>query len=241
MKPKNIRITILVVTILATLFGQTDVAKSQVVTDGLLSYWTFDTADVTGQTAKDVWGGRDGTIIGNTHSTAGRIGDALTFDGDGDYVDFDPSGLPEGNAPRTMSVWVKPEGAGVRPALEWGANANTQRCAILILANQTIKFCGQNADVTSNGSVANSEWHYVTETYDGTTIRIYIDGVLDKEQAMSINTVLVVGRIGANVKAPSELFNGAIDEVSIYDRALSENEVAQNFAAEKGLSTGGIA
>ena len=240
MKPKKNLLTIFVVTILVTMFGQTDTAKSQVVTDGLLSYWTFDTADIAGQTAKDVWGDRDGTIIGNTQVTTGIIGDALQFDGAGDYVEYDDSGLPEGDAPRTMSVWVKPEGAGVRSALEWGTNANTQRCAILILAGETIKFCGQNADVTSNGSVVNGEWHYVSETYDGTTIRIYIDGVLDIEQARSINTVLNVGRIGANVRL-GEFFNGAIDEVSIYDRALSENEVAQNFAAEKGLTAGGIA
>ncbi|HEC03940.1 MAG TPA: hypothetical protein ENI81_10430, partial [Phycisphaerales bacterium] len=103
MKPGRNAITLLVMAILATMFGQIDVAKSQVVTDGLLSYWTLDAADIDGQTVKDAWGDRDGKIIGNTHSTAGRIGDALTFDGDGDYVDFDPSGLPEGDASRTMA------------------------------------------------------------------------------------------------------------------------------------------
>jgi len=241
MKPKKNLITIFVVTILVTMFGQTDVAKSQVVTDGLLSYWTFDADDIAGQTAKDAWGDRDGTIIGDTQVTPGIIGGALEFDGDGDYVEFDDAGLPEGDAPRTMSVWVKPEGAGVRSALEWGTSAGRQRCGILVLGGERIKFVSQNADLQSNGSVVNGEWHYVTETYDGTTMRIYIDGVLDKEQALSIDTVLNVGRIGANIGSAGENFNGAIDEVSIYDRALSAEEVAQNFAAKKGLSASVIA
>jgi len=71
MKPKKNLITIFVVTILVTMFGQTDIAKSQVVTDGLLSYWTFDAADIADETAKDAWGKRDGTILGDTYLTAG--------------------------------------------------------------------------------------------------------------------------------------------------------------------------
>jgi len=237
MKPKKNLITIFVVTILVTMFGQTDVAKSQVVTDGLLSYWTFDAADIADETAKDAWGKRDGTILGDAYLTAGIIGDALEFDGSGDYVEYDDSGLPEGNAPRTMSVWVKPEGGGVRSALEWGTNGGGRRCGILVLGNQRIKFVGSGADVQSIGSVVNGEWHYISETWDGTNIKIYIDGVLDTTGVPApnpINTVLRVGRIGANIGSAGENFNGVIDEVSIYDRALSADEVAQNFAAKKG-------
>jgi len=226
---------IVVVTILVTMFGQTDVARSQVVTDGLLSYWTFDAADINGQTASDVLGGRDGTIIGNTHSITGKIGDALTFDGDGDYVEFDDAGLPEGDAPRTVAVWIKPEGTGNRPVLEWGTYAATQKCSSLVTSQKKIKFAAQGVSVISNSEVENGQWYYIAETYDGSNFRIYIDGVLDEEKALSINTVLNVGRIGADIKAPDKFYNGAIDEVSIYDRALSAEEIAQNFAAKKGL------
>jgi len=237
MQAKRVVMRIFVIAILITVFWQTDVAKSGVVTDGLLSYWTFDTADIAGQTARDVWGERDAAIKGQTSGVAGKNGDALQFDGNGDYVEFDDAGLPEGGAPRTMSAWIKPAGAGVRSVLEWGTSASGQRCAVLILADQKIKFCGQDADVTSNGYAVNGEWHHVTETYDGATLRIYIDGVLDIEQVVSIDTVLNVGRIGANVRL-GEFFNGAIDEVGIYDRAINDEEVAENFAAERGPCAG---
>ena len=56
-----------------TLALQTNPAKSQIVTDGLVSYWTFDSADIKDKTVKDVWGDNDGTIIAITlYITAGR-------------------------------------------------------------------------------------------------------------------------------------------------------------------------
>lgn len=107
--------------------------KSQLVTDGLLSHWTFDTPGVAGPTVRDVRGDRDGTIIGDAKVVKGRIGDALQFDGSGDYVAFDDAGLPDGNAPRTMALWLKPKGEGVRVALDWGTHATARRSGILLL------------------------------------------------------------------------------------------------------------
>jgi len=219
--------------VLAAILWQAGVAQSQVITEGLLSYWTFDAADISGRTAKDAWGDRDGTIIGDVRAAPGKIGEAMEFS-PGGRIEFDVSDLPQGDAPRTMAAWVKPEGGGTRTVVEWGNNRARQRCGILILGSQVVYFVGQNADVRSNGTVANGEWHHVAVAYDGTTMRIYIDGAMDTEQAVSIDTVLNIGRIGTNVR-DGELYEGCIDEVCIYDRALSDAEVAQNFAAENGL------
>jgi hypothetical protein len=218
---------------LATILWQSEPAESQIVRDGLLSYWTFDASDVTGQTAKDAWGDRDGTIISHVWAAPGKIGEALAFT-PGGRIEFDVSGLPQGSAPRTMGAWVKPEGGGTRTVVEYGTNADRQRCGILVLGSQVVYFVGQNADAQSNGTVPNGEWHYVATAYDGTTMRIYIDGAMDKEQAVSIETVLNIGRIGTNVR-DGELYEGSIDEVCIYDRALTDEEVAQNFSATRGL------
>ena len=133
---------------------------------------------------------------------------------------------------RTMSAWVKPEGAGVRAVVEWGAAVQGQRCGILVLAAEFIKFVGNNADVKSNSSIKLGEWSLVTETYDGTNIRIYLNGKLDKKQAMVINTQPGIGRIGTHVWPQlQERFVGTIDEVSIYNRELNAKEVMQNFKA----------
>ena len=56
-------------------------APASVVTDGLVSYWTFDKAYIVNDTVKDVWGDNNGTIIGNPKVVPGKIGEALEFDG----------------------------------------------------------------------------------------------------------------------------------------------------------------
>ena len=237
MKDKVTLTTIFVMMVLATLVWQTDAAKGQVVTDGLLSYWSFDAADIEGDTAEDVWGGRDGTIMGDTTAVAGGyFGQALEFDGAGDYVEFDDSGLPAGSEERTQSVWIKAPPDGVnRSVFEYGTGAATQRSGILLLlvpVPQTIKWCGHGADVTSNSAIELDTWTFLTTTYDGTTVRIYINGELDIAQEMPIDTRLGIGRIGGNIYDPmSECYTGIIDEVSIYDRALSDDEVERNFHA----------
>ena len=102
-----------------------------------------------------------------------------------------------------------------------------------MLEGQVIKFVGaRGCDVTSNSSIPLSEWSLVTETYDGTNIRIYLNGELDKEQAMVINTQPGIGTIGTHVwPQREERFVGTIDEVSIYNRELDAEEVMQNFEA----------
>ncbi|MCG8622435.1 MAG: hypothetical protein MJE68_10630, partial [Proteobacteria bacterium] len=52
-----------------------------IVTDGLVSYWTFDEKDIAGFTAKDVWGENDGRIVGDPKIVDGQVGEALEFDG----------------------------------------------------------------------------------------------------------------------------------------------------------------
>ncbi|MFQ6113827.1 MAG: LamG domain-containing protein [bacterium] len=238
MKAKEVLITIFVITVLVTMLWQTDTARSQVVTDGLLSYWTFDKGDIDGETVRDIVGGRDATIVGgDLNVVEGKFGNALHFDGN-DYLEYDISGLPEGKAERTMSAWVYPEGDGVRSVIEWGARVATNRCSILVLAGNRIKFCGQNADLATGEAIPAEEWSLITETYDGATIRIYFDDRLVSSQAIAIDTKLEgaakksYGRIGANVEVtPGEFMRGRIDSPSIYDRMLDDDEVVQNFEA----------
>ena len=62
-------------------------SKAQIVEDGLISYWSFDQASITGKVAKDMWGKNDATLNGDIQIVAGKLGDAVQLDGDGDYVD----------------------------------------------------------------------------------------------------------------------------------------------------------
>ncbi len=78
------------------------------VTDGLVSYWTFDQQNIAGNTAKDVWGKNDGTIVGNPKRVAGRVNGALEFDGSDDYVNLTNLGDFGGQVgTSTFEAWIK--------------------------------------------------------------------------------------------------------------------------------------
>ena len=223
---------------LAALAWQIDTAKGETATNGLISYWTFDEVDTAGKTVKDIWGDSDGTIVGDPGIVEGKFGEGVK-PGIGAYVQFDDSKMSSGNAPRTLSAWVNAQMTGqFKAVVEWGTNVATQRCGILINPANQIYFVGAFADMASNGTIEADTWSHVTITYDGAAMNIYINGELDTEgapgwggQALKLDTKLSIGRIGANVVF-TENFSGIIDEVSIYDRALSAEEVKQNSESE---------
>ena len=228
---------VFVLALLVTLTCLTDTAIAGVITNGLLSYWSFDKETITGKTVKDIVGTRDATING-TQAVAGKFGEALKFNGSSDYLQFEPTGLPLKNAPRTMSVWVWPDGAGVRAVLEWGTRTALMRSSVLIESGEKVKFCGEGADLLTGDAIKIRDWSLITETYDGTTIRIYFNGKLVKDGPITINTTIAggpkagFGRIGSNIEVtPGEFMNGNIDDSCIYDRQLSDAEVLQNFNA----------
>ena len=78
------------------------------MTDGLVSYWTFDRQDITGDTVKDVWGENDGKIVGAPKIVDGQVGEALEFDGSDDYVNLTNLGnFGEQVGASTFEAWVK--------------------------------------------------------------------------------------------------------------------------------------
>ncbi|MCY3551120.1 MAG: hypothetical protein OXH39_11730 [Candidatus Poribacteria bacterium] len=82
--------------------------NTAIVTDGLVSYWTFDRQDIVDNTAKDVWGKNDGTIVGNPKLVAGRRNSALEFDGFDDYVNLTNLGdFGSQVGTSTFEAWVK--------------------------------------------------------------------------------------------------------------------------------------
>ncbi len=83
---------------------------------------------------------------------------------------------------------------------------------------------------TTNWSA--NAWHYVVGTYDGSTMKLYVDGNLDGSQALSgaISTNNQPVDIGRNKACNNQYFHGSIDEAAIYSRALSASEVAAHYA-----------
>lgn len=94
-------------TIIIGIFSLNAVPAS-VVTDGLVSYWTFDKVHIINKTAKDVCGDNNGTIIGNPKVVPGQVGEALKFDGADDFVNLTTLGdFGKQIGTSSFEAWIK--------------------------------------------------------------------------------------------------------------------------------------
>ena len=85
-----------------------NMASASVVTDGLVSYWTFDKENIINEMVKDVWGDNNGTIRGNPKVVPGHVGEALKFDGKDDFVNLTTLGdFGRQMATFTFEAWIK--------------------------------------------------------------------------------------------------------------------------------------
>ena len=83
-------------------------APASIVTDGLVSYWSFDKVHIINKTAKDVWGDNNGTISGNPKVVPGQVGEALKFDGAGDFVNLTTLGdFGRRIGTSSFEIWIK--------------------------------------------------------------------------------------------------------------------------------------
>jgi len=223
---------------------------SRIVTEGLVSYWTMDNKDLSGSvpsaTVKDIWGDNDGTTSGTiTTGATGKINEALDFDGVDDYVQAGRA-LSSGNA--TISVWAKWEGTldpGNAQHVIWGqfdlnseldAGQTTKNMPFLQAHGWSDTFmmnyqtdAGDSYDVISI-SLDNNWHHFAGVLREGEPILLYVDGVKYSGEILPSSLVYDDMPSGFSIYGNrNAYFNGTIDEVGIYDRALSDDEIKQIY------------
>ena len=222
--------------------------EAQLITKGLVAYWPLDQKTVEGKKVKDVIGENHGELVGNGKIKAGKIGQAFECDGD-DSVDIPGSKTLEFNGKKTMTVaaWVKAKSKLPVKGVVAGCCGTivAQRDA----AGWAFRFDGRNAGaemefITCPGwqgdggfgapKFVADEWHYITGVVDNKKKFLYVDGELIMESAYNgpMKSNSSETEIG---KAQDGGFIGLIDEVTIYQRALSSAEIQANFKA-KGLA-----
>lgn len=195
---------------------------------GLLGWWKFD--ETQGTTAQDSSGGNhSGTLIGNARWGKGRIGGALVLDGSSGFVRIADKSAFDLGGPFTVACW-----ANLRSVpMEWMAivtkGDNSWRLSTTS-QEQRIHFSG----IDSTRVLGANEWHHLAAVYDGTAKRLYVDGNLEAEEPVTGG----FGRddsdvlIGENAERPGRFFSGMIDDVRIYNHALSETAIKSLAAAE---------
>jgi len=205
----------------------------------LLCWWKLDEGQ--GTTALDSSGyGHHGTLMGNPQWVIGYDGGALEFDGAGDYVNFrGTSDLPAGAAPRTMTGWGKTDSivSGWRWIAAYGS-AGTGLATFIGLNGADLYGGGYGDDVFLSDFWEVGVWHHISLTYNGTTARLYADGVEVASEAKSWNTTLGRAHIGRQVNDLAEFWTGQIDDVRIYDRVLSAEEIQDVMRGDPFLAWG---
>lgn len=202
------------------------------VEPNLVSHWKFD--EGSGTTAYDSAGSNNGTIYGATWTT-GQVNGALDFDGVDDYVDCGTGPAITGTGTFTASVWVKTDSAkGQAMLVQRSTTSGNGSYGVSILSDGRVQLHIYNggygflfqSDVTVNDGL----WHHIvaarTNSTDG---EIYVDGSLAASgsgPARSLSNFPVW--IGRGFTVPA-YFNGLIDEVRIYNRALSAEEIRQLY------------
>ena len=210
-----------------------------------VGHWKLD--DGEGTIAVDSSGnGNDGTLIGDPLWTTGVLDGALDFDGDGDYVDCGNDPLFDITGEITVAAWLNIRSI---PNAWTGAVVKGENAWRLSNVNMDPRFhfgitiwSAPDLDsVDGATAVGFDEWHHVTGSFDGANINVYLDGVLDGSnpttEPLGISTTNLF--IGENSESPGRSWDGLIDEVKIFDRALSANEISE-LASVNLLANGGF-
>jgi hypothetical protein len=215
--------------------------------DGLAGYWPF-----CGNANDESGNGNNGTVNGATlaEDRFGNAGSAYSFDGVANHIDIPFSDLWRGNEV-TVSAWIKKSG-----------DFNTQRIVIaqsngrpqLVcnsdytpgVDNAAFQFKRNSGDftyVTSNSSFQVQEWVNLIGVYDSESMLIYVDGVLNNsiqhndifdncsQNPLQVGAFNLNGNCG-EASGITQAFLGLIDDIAIYNRALTPEEVTQLYAVQ---------
>ena len=206
-------------------------------TGGLVAYWPGE------GNANDIVGGNHGTLLNGATFAAGEIGQAFSFDGVDDFVAVsDSANLDNITGALTIDVWIKPADTNRMGIVEKtvGGGVNTQ--LLLFLEGDAVHFRlikdpgVDHRTIRSDLSppvIPINDWTHVAATWDGASMKLYVNGV------QQLQTLAVTGSINSGVgptfigKSGSNInhYDGLIDEVRLYNRALSASEIKANFDA----------
>ncbi len=205
----------------------------------LVAHWTLD--EGSGTTAYDISGnGLDGTLQGDPQWVVGKIGGALEFDGNGDYIDCGNDPIFDITEQVTLTVWVNANDMANSQNNMWlGKGDNAY--AIKHQTGNYLEFfvfdgSWHSTQYTTNLESLNGEWHHMAGTFDGTELKFYLDGQLEITLAFegTIGTAAHPVTIGENSQATGRFFDGMLDDLRIYNHALTELEILGVMEGSEG-------
>jgi hypothetical protein len=214
--------------------GQLYGLSTSVASSNLTAHYSFDS--LSGNVVPLAGGsGQAGTLVPNPGSFTGLVGgpldQAMNFDGVDDAVEISSIGISGNTTPRTIMAWVKVS-TWTNDAGIWhtGYPSNNVDFSLeLSSAPGTITLNTWGNDQNFNLTGASSDWHHITAVFDGTTNTVYVNGTSQLSYACSYGSGFADN--GISIGKPraagqgGAYFHGQIDDVRVYNKALSSNEI----------------
>jgi hypothetical protein len=205
--------------------------------NNLVSWWPGDGG------TDDIQGGNDGTFVGNPAYASGEVHQAFSFDGASASVNVPNSPSLNVGGQLTIDFWIKGDASN-----SFSGNQGLVATDFygLEIENGPVAFytstTNGNSFSIASASISTNAWHHIAGTYDGSNINLYVDGVLQATAPQSgnispmlANSFLTIGSEDGRSICPScvgtRYFNGNIDEVEIFNRALTAAEVLSIYNA----------
>ena len=210
---------------------------------GLVGHWDFNGKNTTSTegTRDESDNGNWGAFNGGVKPTAGIVGQALSFDGVDDYVDVGSDASLCQTTNLTLELWVNFSKLSLNDSIgdeqDFFSNQKGTSGWTLYNQNNTDNFnsywntsIGGNWFVILTTAYVNT-WYHIVVTYDGSNFRSYVNGIAGTPESWTATLTctdpesLKIGTFGT----PGHYFNGKIDEVRIYNRTLSAEEVVRHY------------
>ncbi|QDS96869.1 LamG domain-containing protein [Adhaeretor mobilis] len=226
---------------------QVTVSVSSVSTSpaGLVGEWSLDST--SGGTVVDTSGhGHVGTVNGSPQAINGPSGSALQLDGSSDYIEIEDTPLLDITDQITISTWIRPDEKGTQYLVKKAEHGNTDgfelslssKGKVFVRFNQDSDKNDHRLDSSTSYSTNGSEWMHVVATYDGSSIRLYINGQLDNSvnDQFTITTNNLPLALGAE-HGGYRAFSGGMDDVRIYNHAIDDAEVQSLYSNQPAAPT----
>lgn len=206
--------------------------------EGLVGYWRFE--EGPGSVLQDYSGKANHGVLKNGPTWVdGKIGGALEFDGTDDYVEVSaPSGKSLDPDYITMIMWVKFDNMPYDGEIALNKEGKYRMIAQdvddshLSIRYQTTDTGWVDGILIGDTALSADTWYCVAATYGGSKWKLYLNGESDGETSESGTLVSNDNALHIGSRITDNYFDGIIDEVRIYNRALSAAEIAAIYNAE---------
>jgi predicted outer membrane repeat protein len=209
-----------------------------------VSYWKFD--ETTGMTAYDSVGSNHGTVHG-AQRLSGQVGGAFYFDGWNDYVDMKDTVKNYLQTNYTISVWIKTNKISSTEAFSIIAYRHSTDISPVLFAlgqdHADIHFAVRDnshnlAQPVFTNVLTTNTWYHIAGVREENVLNVYVNGVSGIPDSAAFGEIspdnLKIGTIMFGGNPHTNFFHGSIDDVIIFDRALSAEEIQQHY--HNGLS-----